>query len=303
MSSDVVVRTSHLKKHFGPVVAVEDVSLEVGRGEIFGFLGPNGAGKTTTISMMLGLTHPTAGTVEVFGQPVTPEAHAVLRRAGTLVGAPALLPPFTARENLACLASLYPELPAGQIDAVLAQTGLKEAADRPARTFSTGMKGRLGLALALLNQPELLILDEPANGLDPAGIHELRTLFRALAERGATIVLSSHLLHEVELICDRIAVVHHGRVIAQGTVAELLGGASEMVRVTTADPERTARVLRALPGAHDVVVSAGQVEVRGVTSEVVMYHLVQQDITPHEVAVARPDLETVFLNLTQSASA
>jgi ABC-type multidrug transport system ATPase subunit len=301
MSTEFVLETDQLKKHFGSVRAVEDISLRVKRGEIFGFVGPNGAGKTTTISMILGLTYPTAGGVEVFGERVTPRENRVLRRVGTMVGSPALLLPFSARQNLRCLAHLYPALPAQRIDEVLELVGLKDVAQRQARKFSTGMKQRLGLALALLNKPDLLILDEPTNGMDPAGMHELRTLFRSLAEQGVTVFLSSHQLHEVELICDRVAVVRQGRLIAQGTVADLLSGTNESIRITTADPQRTAQILHSLAAAHDIQVVADSVEVRGVSSEVILYNLVNQGITPKEVAVSRPDLESVFLELTQKA--
>lgn len=302
MSMEFVLQTNHLKKHFGSVKAVEDVSLGVKRGEIFGFLGPNGAGKTTTISMILGLTHPTAGEVEIFGQPITAGQNRVLQRAGTMVGSPALLLTFSAQQNLRSLAYLYPDLPSQRIDEVLDQVGLKDVAHRQVRKFSSGMKQRLGLALALLNRPELLILDEPTNGMDPAGMHEVRTLLRSLAEQGVTIFLSSHLLHEMQLICDRVAVVQRGLVIAQGAVTDLLSSTKESIHITTADPERTAQVLRSLSGARDIQVNADSVEVQGVSSEVVLYNLVNHGITPKEVVLSHPDLESVFLELTQKVS-
>jgi len=302
MSTENVLQTGELKKHFGPVKAVEDVSPSVKRGEIFGFVGPNGAGKTTTISMILALTHPTSGEVEIFGQCVTPGQHQVLRSVGMMVGSPALLLPFSAQQNLRCLARLYPDIPTQRVDEVLELVGLKDVAHRKARKFSTGMKQRLGLALALLNKPDLLILDEPTNGMDPAGMHEVRALLRSLADQGVTIFFSSHLLHEVELLCDRVAVIQRGKVIAQGAVADLLSGTKESVHITTADLERTAQVLRSLPGAQDILVTTDYVEVKGVSSEVVLYNLVNNGVTPREVAVTHPDLESVFLELTQKAS-
>jgi ABC-2 type transport system ATP-binding protein len=298
MPPATVLETRHLAKRFGAVHAVEDVSLSIRTGEIFGFLGPNGAGKTTTISMILGLTYPTAGTVTVFGQLVTPRDNHALRQVGALVGAPAVLLPLSARRNLQLLATLYPDLASYQVDTVLDRVGLADAARRPASGYSTGMKQRLGLALALLNNPRLLVLDEPANGLDPAGIHEMRLLLRSLAERGTTIFLSSHLLHEVELLCDRVAVVKRGRIIAEGAVSELLRRSADHVTVVTADPERTAAILRELPGAGAITVLPDRVEVRGLSSEVIMYNLVNAGITPREVSVARPDLEAIFLELT-----
>jgi ABC-type multidrug transport system ATPase subunit len=297
MSSEVVLRARNLQKRFGQVTAVADVSLAVHRGEVLGFLGPNGAGKTTTIGMLLGLVRPTGGTAELFGEPVRPGCPA-LRRVGAMPAPPAVLPGFSARRNLRCAALLHPDLPAGRVDEVLGLVGLAGVADRRAGTFSTGMRQRLGLGLALLARPDLLVLDEPASGLDPEGIHHLRTVFRTLAGEGVTIFLSSHLLHEVELTCDRVAVVHEGHIVAQGTVAELTGAGGDRVAVTTADPERTGQVLRSLPGASDVEVGPGRVVVSGLTSEVVVYNLVTGGVTPSQVVVVRPDLEDLFLQLT-----
>jgi ABC-2 type transport system ATP-binding protein len=301
MSIEYVLETRHLKRYFGKVHAVEDISLQVSRGEIFGFLGPNGAGKTTTISMILGLTIPSAGEVEVLGERVTPLSNRVLRRVGTMVGGggPSLMLPFTARQHLRCMAYLRPDLPMKRIDDVLERVGLsKTAADRPARTYSTGMKQRLGLALALVNQPELLVLDEPSNGVDPAGMHEIRLLLRSLVQEGMTIFISSHLLHEMEQMCDRVAVVQRGRVIKQGTVAELLHK-EDVVRVHTHNPESTAQVLKQLAGVQETKVYDDTVDVRGSTSESIMTFLVQHSIIPKEISTIHPDLESVFLELTQ----
>jgi ABC-type multidrug transport system ATPase subunit len=300
MSTDYVLQTHHLKKYFGSVHAVEDVSLNVRRGEIFGFLGPNGAGKTTTISMILGLTHPSGGTVTVFGEQVTPAHNRVLRGIGTMVGTPALLLAFSARRNLKMLSYLYPDLPATRIDEVLELVDLTSAAHRQVRKFSTGMKQRLGLALALLNQPNLLILDEPTNGMDPAGMQEIRTLLRSLKERGVTIFLSSHLLHEMELICDRVAVIQRGQIIAQDSVTELLT-TKDVVRIRAADLEKTAQALSSLTGTQHIHTHASYVEVQGVSSEQVMSFLVEHNLTPREVSVSSPDLESIFLELTQKA--
>ncbi len=301
MHADTVLQVDHLKKYFGAVHAIEDVSLNIKRGEIFGFLGPNGAGKTTTISVILGLTHATAGDVTVFGQRVTPAHNGILRSVGTMVGAPALMLAFSARRNLQMLSYLYPDLPAQRIDEVLELVDLTSVAHRQVRKFSTGMKQRLGLALALLNQPNLLILDEPTNGMDPAGMQEIRVLLRSLKEQGVTVFLSSHLLHEMELICDRVAVIQRGQIIAQGTVAELLT-TKNVVRIHAADLEKTAQALQTLPGAYQIDTNASYVEVQGVSSEQVTSFLVTHDLTPREVSVARPDLESIFLELTQKAA-
>ncbi len=223
-----VLRLSHLSKRFKGVKAVENLTLEVQVGECFGFLGPNGAGKTTTISMILGLLRPTGGRVEVFGRPVTPEDTTPLREVGALVGAPGFYPYLSGRANLRLLARLYPTVNEARIAAVLGQVGLEAAADRKAKTYSTGMKQRLGLAAALLHRPRLLILDEPTSGLDPVGMAEMRTLLRELTADGVTVFLSSHLLHEVEQVCDRVAVLHRGQLLAQGPVANLLHGHQDL---------------------------------------------------------------------------
>lgn len=302
MSEEHVLETRHLKRYFGRVHAVEDVSLRVRKGEIFGFLGLNGAGKTTTISMILGLMYPTAGEVEIFGERVTPLHNRVLRRVGTMVGAAALMQPFSARENLKCMSYLRPDLPSSRIDEALERVGLQHDANRPVRTFSTGMRQRLGLALALLNRPQLLVLDEPTNGMDPAGMHEVRTLLRTLAkEEHITIFLSSHLLHEMEILCDRVAVINKGRVVAEGAVDELLKY-NDTIQVQSADPERTAALLSQLPEAHHIQTNGNYVQVQGVSSEQGLHYLVQQGVTPREVSTVRPDLESFFLELTQKGA-
>lgn len=298
MPAESVLSTHSLKKYFGPVHAVEDVSLSVPRGQIYGFLGPNGAGKTTTIGMALGLLHATGGTVEIFGEPVTPAHNGVLRRVGALVGTPALVPYLSARRNLELVARLHPGLPRTRVDEVLALVGLAEAANRAAGGFSTGMKQRLGLAIALLHKPELLILDEPTNGMDPAGMREIRTLLRSLVADGTTVFLSSHLLHEVEQICDLVAVLNKGRVVAQGSVDSLRGGES-VVTVRVPAPAEAARVLAGLPGVTRVQPNGATVAVTGVSGETVVGYLVAHQIVPSEVNTGRPDLESLFLELTQ----
>lgn len=301
MTTAHVLQTHHLKKYFGSIRAVEDVSLNIKHGEIFGFLGPNGAGKTTTISMILGLTYPTAGEVEIFGERVTPQHNQVLRRVGTLVGTPALMLAFSAYRNLQTLSYLYPDIPPQRIGQVLEQVGLANVAHRPVSKFSTGMKQRIGLALALLKQPELLILDEPTNGMDPAGMQEIRLLLRSLAGQGVTVFLSSHLLHEMELLCDRVAVLQQGEILAQGAVTELLSN-KDVIRIRTAHPELTAQALRTLSESQHVQANASYVEVQGVSSEQVLSFLVTQGLTPQEVSINHPDLESVFLELTQKSS-
>ncbi len=299
MNGDVVLATYDLKKHFGSVAAVNGISLEVRRGEVFGFLGPNGAGKSTTIGMLLGLLHPTAGGVEIFGEPVTPRHTRALRRTGALLGSPGLYPYLSGRDNLALLARLSPKVSRGRVDEVLAQVALTEAAGRKMSSYSTGMKQRLGLAAALLAGPELLILDEPTNGLDPSGMRDMRELVRSLAGEGMTVFLSSHLLHEVEQVCDRVAVLNSGRVVAQGPVGELLGG-QIIVRVAVPAPQEAAALLRTLPGVQEIKVNGRGLEVSGLSSQAVVAHLTANGLVPSEVTAGCEDLESVFLTLTES---
>lgn len=201
---------------------------------------------------------------------------------------------------MSMLARLYPTVTPQRIDEVLEIVGLQAAANRAARKLSTGMKQRLGLALALLPAPELLILDEPTNGMDPAGMHEMRTLLRDLAAQGTTIMLSSHLLHEIEQICQRVAIIRQGQVVAEGEVASLLKTGADAVRVRTANPGRALELLREItPDAYSLERIGDYIEVRRVPTERVVEHLVHNGLTPTEVLPQRQDLEHVFLELTQ----
>ena len=220
--SEIILEITNLSKNFGGVTAVDNVNLRVQKGQIFGFLGPNGAGKTTTIGMALGLIHPSKGRIELFGQPVSPRQTRPLQQVGALIGRPTLLPYLSGRENLRLVAKLPPESSEARIEELLELLGMIAAADRKVKGYSTGMKQRIGLAAALLHKPGLVILDEPTNGLDPAGMREIRQLILKLAQNGTTVFLSSHLLHEVEQVCDEIAVLNKGQIVVQGPVNELL---------------------------------------------------------------------------------
>jgi ABC-2 type transport system ATP-binding protein len=219
--SEVVLRTQSLSKSYGSRLAVDNLNLEVRRGEIFGFLGPNGAGKTTTIRMALGLIAPTGGSVEVLGQDIGLHLSDVLPRVGALVETPALYTYMSGRNNLRTIASALGGIPDSHIDAILDVVGLRDRQKDRVRTYSLGMKQRLGVAMALLHNPDLLILDEPANGLDPAGIVEIRDLMRALAAQGKTVFISSHVLTEVQQICTRVAIINNGRLVTESTVEAL----------------------------------------------------------------------------------
>jgi ABC-2 type transport system ATP-binding protein len=294
--SDLVLETTKLSKRFKEVFAVDEVDLAVKRGEVFGFLGPNGAGKTTTIGMILGLIHPTAGEVRVMGEHVSPSHTAPLRRVGSLVGS-TMVPHLSGRDNLDLLAGLPPRVDRRRVEEVLGTVGLTGAAHRPFETYSTGMKQRLGLAAALLHRPELLILDEPTNGLDPAGMREIREMIRSFASEGITVFLSSHLLHEVEQVCDRVAVLTRGKVVAQGVVADLVGK-QDTVKVRVQAPVEAAHLLRSLEGVTSIQPNGAYVQVQGAPSEAVIVHLVSGGIVPSEVTRGGSDLESIFLELT-----
>ena len=303
---DIVLKTSRLSKRFGSllknpdrvVVAVEEVSLEVYRGEIFGFLGPNGAGKTTTIGMLLGLIHPNDGDVFIFDEPVTPGRGPSLKRVGSLVGPPALFPYLSAIRNLEILGRLESHLPAGAVERVLEQTGLSDAAHRPAGQFSSGMKQRLGLAMALLHNPELLILDEPTNGMDPAGMYEMRDMLRGLKDQGVTIFLSSHLLHEVEQVCDRVAVLNHGKMVAAGTIDSLLGE-QQVIQLRVDSAVEAARLLDSLPDARNIQSNGALVTLQHPSSQAVNEFLARRNVFAKEITILRAGLEELFLDLTQ----
>ena len=298
--SRIVLQTYDLSKRYGKVNAVNEINLRVQEGEVFGFLGPNGAGKTTTIGMALGLIHPTAGRIELFGQPVSPSQTRPLSQVGSLMGRPTLLPYMSGRDNLQLLARLHNGLSIKRIEEVLELVDLTSGADRKFKTYSTGMKQRLGLAAALLHRPSLIILDEPTNGLDPAGMRDIRNLISRLAEEGATVFLSSHLLHEVEQVCDQIAVINHGEIIAQGSVQELMGHPESVVKVRVSSPDKTRQALGSLPGITHIESNGAFVEVWGLPSEKIVTHLVQEGIPPTEVLVRNSDLESLYLSLTQT---
>jgi ABC-2 type transport system ATP-binding protein len=288
-----------LTKRYGRTTVVDEVDITAFEGEVFGFLGPNGAGKTTTLGMALGLVHPTSGEVRIFGKRVAPDRVEALREVGALLGAPACVPYLSAWDNLDLVRRLAPGVNRQRIAEILELVGLADAARRKAGKFSTGMKQRLGLALALLHRPRFVVLDEPTNGLDPAGMREIRALLRALVEQGTTVLLSSHLLYEVQQVCDRIAVLNKGCIVAQGCVQELLNAGKPFVRVSVPDVEAAIGVIRAFPGVENVHRNVGGgLVVKGLGSQALMDHLLQHHIIPSEIAAQQGDLEALFMNLT-----
>jgi len=236
--SEYVIETEGLKKSFGDQVAVDGVDLRVPRGSAFGYLGPNGAGKTTLIRMLLGLTQPSAGTMRVLGRPMPKERSRALARVGAIVEEPGFHKHLSGRENLWTAAAAREPAAHLRIDSVLERVGLTGRADDRVGTYSQGMRQRLGIARCLLSDPEVLILDEPTNGLDPGGIQEFRALVRSWIAEGRTLILSSHLLDEVEKICDHVAIVDRGRIVAQGSMSELSAGDDGAITIGCDDPSK-----------------------------------------------------------------
>jgi ABC-2 type transport system ATP-binding protein len=293
----LVVETRELGKHFGRgIVAVDRLTMRVRRGEVYGFLGPNGAGKTTTLRMLLGLIRPTSGSCLVLGAaPGAPEG---LARIGALVETPAFYPFLSGRDNLRVLAG-HAGVPERRIRAVLDEVELTGRAGDKFGTYSLGMKQRLGVAAALLKDPELLILDEPTNGMDAAGMAEMRTFIRSLGHDRRTVLLSSHLMGEVEQICDRVGVIRSGRLVGEGTLDELRGRASLRVR---ADPLDVAeRVAAAISGVERVAIVDGSLVITADPGAAAAINktLVGAGIAVSELRLERASLETVFLELTQ----
>jgi ABC-type multidrug transport system ATPase subunit len=242
--SETVLRTIDLTKRYKNRLVVDHLNIAVRRGDVFGFLGPNGAGKSTTIRMILHLVFPTEGDVEIFGASLKQARHKALEKVGAVVEKPAFYGHLSALRNLEILGGLQKPVTRRRIVAHLERVGLADRANDPVKTYSHGMNQRLGLALILLNEPELVILDEPTTGLDPQGMKEVRELIRGLArERGVTILLSSHLLTEVELIATQMAIIHQGRLRAEGSVQDLLKKGQSAVLVKTDRPEQLLKYL------------------------------------------------------------
>ncbi len=286
----------------GQQIAVDDLSLEVPTGGVFGFLGPNGSGKTTTIRCLLGLVRPNEGSCSVLGAPVPAMLPSVVSEVGSMVETPTFFGGFTGRRNLQLLADAG-GVSRRMIDPVLERVGLADRGDDLFRTYSLGMKQRLGLASVLLKDPKLLILDEPANGLDPSGLKEVRDLLRSLADEGRTVFLSSHLLNEVQLICDSVAILARGRCIAQGPVNEVLsmrGGPAFVVRAPKI--QQAKRVLTdagfkaSFRGDRSIRVSASPDRAGKVTKALADAGIYLTELRPEEIS-----LEAVFLELTGDA--
>ena len=293
--TEAIVVTRGLTKRYGHRAAVDGLDLTVWPGEVYGFLGPNGAGKTTTLRMLLGLVRPTSGEAAVLGAP--PGAPRALCRIGSLVEGPGFYPYLSGRENLRVLAR-YASLDDVAVEAALEQVDLTDRAGDRYRSYSLGMKQRLGVAAALLGNPSLLILDEPTNGLDPAGMADMRDLIRALAQQGQTVILSSHLLGEVEQICDRVGVIADGRLRIESAVSELRAKAGLVVRAHPLDA--AVAVATGVVGAERVstVDGALRLEIEHRRAPALVRALVNADVDVHEVHRQERTLEDVFFALT-----
>ena len=305
--SELVIETHDLRKEFRTrrgrhVVAVDGLDLAVPRGGVHGFLGPNGSGKTTTIRMLLGLASATAGQMHLFGEPVPRRLPSVVNRIGAVVEQPKFLPSFSARRNLSLLAGSI-GAPRTEVDRALEQVGLAGRDRDRFKTFSLGMKQRLAIAATLLKHPDLLILDEPSNGLDPAGIREIRELIRDLAETGVTVLLSSHILAEVQQVCHSVSIIGGGRLLASGAVEDLVSAAGVgSYHVVVADPDAAATVLtragrRVTRDGTRLTVEGGQTPT-GDLGEDISRLLADERIYLRELQPVRDDLESVFLRLT-----
>ena len=278
---------------------MDSLSLRIPRGGVFGLLGPNGSGKTTTMSMLLGLSRPTSGSIRLFGEPADGVNPHLLRRIGAIVEEPSFYPYLSGRNNLRYFQGIAGGGSSGEIDELLEKVGLSARAKSKFSTYSMGMKQRLGIAYALLGGPDLLFLDEPTNGLDPAGVAEVRTMIRGLGSDGRTVLLSSHLLHEVEQVCDSVAILSKGSIIAQGRVQDLLKG-QDAVRLTTTDDARAAGILSALEWVDEVRTEDGALIVAAPSerSPELSAALAQEGVHVREMSSARLSLEQYFLEVT-----
>lgn len=295
---EYIIEARGLFKRYGATVAVQGVDIILEQGGVFGVLGPNGSGKSTTVRMLLGLARPDQGAVKLFGQPLGENAPGLLGRVGAVVETPAFVPYLSGRDNLRLLDRYTPGAGEEAIDRVLHRVHLSEAADRRFKNYSLGMKQRLGIAAAILHDPELIILDEPTNGLDPQGTREVRELIPELAAEGRTVVLCSHLLHEVEQVCDHVAIFQRGRVIAQGKTTELVGDRTEWeIRLPEIDAAEIA--LRSSPWADSMRRENDALHIigAGIEGRTVNRFLAERGLFADVLRPVRQTLEEVFFEL------
>jgi ABC-2 type transport system ATP-binding protein len=292
-----------LTKRYGAVVAISAIDLSIQRGVVFGVLGPNGSGKSTTVRMILGLGRPDEGEVQLFGQRLADHGPDLLRRIGSLVEAPAFVPYLSGRDNLRLLEKYTPGAGAEGIATALHRVHLGHAAERKFKTYSLGMKQRLGIAAAILHNPELVVLDEPTNGLDPQGTREVRELIPELAGEGRTVILCSHLLREVEQVCDAVAIFQDGRTVAQGKTADLLGETAEL-HVWLLEAEVAEAALQSSPWSGRVQRDGEELIIAGAGEDgrEVNRFLAERGLFAREVRTVRPSLEEIFFQITGTES-
>ncbi len=298
-SSEIALRTEGLTKRFGALTAVDGLSLEVRRGEVVGLLGPNGAGKSTTIGMVLGLITPTAGRAEIRGRDVRADGARALAHVGAIVEVPAFYPYLSGRDNLTALALVRGGDALARVGPALARVGLADRASSPFRTYSLGMRQRLGIASTLLGDPSLVILDEPTNGLDPAGQREIRALVRELAAEGRAVLLASHLLYEVEQVCHKVLVIKKGKLIASGLIGEIVHAGS-VYHVEVLPPASARDAVLGLSGVESVTVRDDGIDVAAQPGmgAAINRALVQAGLYAGAIVPKRGSLEDVFLELT-----
>lgn len=296
-----VLRLQNISKRYGGTLALRSISLELRAGEVFALLGPNGSGKSTALNIVLGLVRPTSGTIEIDGRPLSGRPTEALREVGGLAEGPSFYPYLSGRENLRLLAKVR-GINSNSVERSLETVGLADRGGDPFDAYSLGMKQRLGIASTLMHEPRLIILDEPTNGLDPEGTLEIRKLIPRVASAGQTVLLASHLLHEVEQVSDRIAIMRRGSVIAEGTVSELLSAGDQFrVSVPSEERERAAATLRGVPSVAAVDPGpGGTLVVSGaVDSAALNRALATQGIFASELARMTLSLESLFLAITR----
>ena len=299
-NGDLIVRTEHLTKCFGKLVAVDDLNLEVHKGEIFGFLGPNGSGKSTTMGMMLGLIAPTSGTVELFGLNTQSHLPKILKRIGAVTENPGFYPYLSGKDNLDYIARITGGISSSRIEKVLELVELSGREKDKFSNYSLGMKQRLAIACALLNDPEFLILDEPTNGLDPAGMKEIRGLIISLGHEGKTIFLNSHLLHEVEQVCSRVAIIKQGKMITQGLTKDLMKK-GDLLQLKVNEPEKAMAILKNIDWITSIVREDDKllIDVNAEKYAEISSALARESIFVTEMRAKDNTLEEYFLEMTE----
>jgi ABC-type multidrug transport system ATPase subunit len=299
-----VIKVQNISKHFGSLKAVDDLSFEVQAGQVFGFLGQNGSGKSTTIRMLLSLIHPTSGQIEIFGKRIEKDREAILEQVGAIIERPDLYPYLSAREHLELFAKVRKQkIGEADINATLEKVGLAHRSKDKVQTFSLGMKQRLGIGIALVHNPSLIILDEPTNGLDPQGIADIRQLIQFLAkEEGKTVLVSSHLLSEIEQVAHQILIIHQGKKMVEGVTKELLDPEKRIVQIKTTDDANALKVIAAGRFSNYLLPRGEGVYLKIPTREI---PLLNESLVKAEVALlgieTKNSLEDYFLQITSNA--